>query len=34
VHYESGNGKDGAIILDPTAATSPILFFRFSSDSF
>jgi hypothetical protein len=34
VHYEDGNGKDGAIILDPTAATSPVLFFRFSADSF
>ena len=29
VHYENGSGKDGAIVLDPSSATSPILFFRF-----
>ena len=34
VHYESGNGQDGAIVLDPTSATSPMLFFRFAADSF
>jgi hypothetical protein len=34
VHYEDGTGKDGAIVLDPTAATSPILFFRFQGQSF
>jgi len=34
VHYENGSGKDGAIVLNPTAATSPVLFFRFASQSF
>jgi hypothetical protein len=34
VHYENGSGKDGAIVLDPTAATSPIVFFRFATPSF
>ncbi len=34
VHYENGNGEDGAIVLDPTSATSPILFFRFQGQSF
>jgi hypothetical protein len=34
VHYENGNGDDGAIVLDPTAASSPILFFRFSTQNF
>jgi hypothetical protein len=34
VHYENGSGKDGAIVLDPTAATSPVLFFRFATPSF
>jgi hypothetical protein len=36
VHYEkkSSGEVDGAIIVNPTAATSPILFFRFTSDSF
>jgi len=34
VHYENGSGKDGAIVLDPTAAMSPVLFFRFTTDSF
>ena len=34
VHFEHGGGDDGAIVLDPTAATSPVLFFRFSADSF
>jgi hypothetical protein len=34
VHYQNGSGQDGAIVLDPTAATSPILFFRFAADSF
>ncbi len=34
VHYENGNGEDGAIVLDPTSATSPILFFRFEDQSF
>jgi hypothetical protein len=34
VHYENGDGKDGAIVLDPTAATSPVLFFRFDGQTF
>lgn len=34
VHYENGNGEDGAIILDPTSATSTVLFFRFQAQSF
>ena len=34
VHYVDGSGKDGAIVLDPTAADSPVLFFRFSSQKF
>jgi hypothetical protein len=34
VHYENGNGKDGAIVLDPTSASSPLLFFRFSGETF
>jgi hypothetical protein len=34
VHYENGAGKDGAIVLDPTAASSPMLFFRFSGETF
>jgi hypothetical protein len=33
VHYENGQ-TDGAIVLDPTSATSSTLFFRFTSDSF
>jgi len=34
VHYEDGDGEDGAIVLDPTAATSPVLFFRFQGQTF
>ncbi len=34
VHYENGNGEDGAIVLDPSSATSPVLFFRFQGQSF
>jgi hypothetical protein len=34
VHYENGDGKDGAIVLNPTLATSQVLFFRFASQSF
>ncbi len=34
VHYENGRGNDGAIVLDPTSATSPVLFFRFQADTF
>jgi hypothetical protein len=34
VHYENGNGNDGAIVLDPTAATPTILFFRFEGQTF
>jgi hypothetical protein len=34
VHYQNGTSTDGAIVLDPTSPTSPILFFRFASQSF
>ncbi len=34
VHYKNGSNEDGALVLSPTAATSPILFFKFTSDSF
>lgn len=34
VHYENGAGKDGALVLDPTSASSPMMFFRFSADTF
>jgi hypothetical protein len=34
VHYENGSTTDGAIVLDPTAATSRILFFRFATETF
>jgi hypothetical protein len=34
VHYEDGTSQDGAIVLDPTAATSPVVFFRFTDQSF
>jgi hypothetical protein len=34
VHYQDGSSQDGAIVLDPTAATSPVLFFRFTDQSF
>jgi hypothetical protein len=34
VHYENGSTNDGAIVLDPTAATSPIVFFRFTTETF
>jgi hypothetical protein len=33
VHYENGY-NDGAIFLDPTAVMSPVLFFRFTDQSF
>jgi hypothetical protein len=34
VHYQDGTSQDGAIVLDPMAATSPVLFFRFTDESF
>jgi hypothetical protein len=34
VHYVNGNAEDGAIVLDPTSATSPVLFFRFQGQTF
>ena len=34
VHYVDGTGRDGAIVLDPSSASSPVIFFRFSSQSF
>ena len=34
VHYDDGSGRDGAIVLDPTSTNSPVVFFRFSSQSF
>lgn len=34
VHYHSGGGQDGAIIIDPLSTPAHVLFFRFSTDSF
>jgi len=34
VHYEDGSGEDGAIVLNPTEATSQMLFFHFTSQTF
>jgi hypothetical protein len=34
VHYEHGDGDDGAIVLNPKAATPSILFFRFTDQTF
>ena len=34
VHYKDGNGGDGAIVLNPMAATPSILFFHFANQSF
>jgi hypothetical protein len=34
VHYESGNGHDGAIVLEPLSTSPHMLFFRFSTDTF
>ncbi len=34
VHYQNGSSEDGALVLDPTAASSPIVFFRFANTSF
>jgi hypothetical protein len=34
VHYEDGTSNDGAIVLNPTAATPSIVFFRFSDETF
>lgn len=34
VHYEDGSGDDGAIVLDPMAPSSPVLFFRFEGQTF
>jgi len=34
VHYKNGSGNDGAIVLSPTAADSPVIFLRFSSQNF
>ncbi len=34
VHYENGSSTDGAIVLNPTSASSSMLFFRFSADNF
>ena len=33
VHYQDGTSQDGAIVLDPMAATSPVLFFRFTDQA-
>ena len=33
VHYKNGT-QDGAIFLDPTAAMSPVLYFRFTNQTF
>jgi hypothetical protein len=34
VHYEDGTSQDGALVLDPTSATSPVVFFNFTGQSF
>jgi hypothetical protein len=34
VHYHSGGGQDGALVIDPLSTPAHILFFRFSTDSF
>ncbi|MEO8797311.1 MAG: hypothetical protein ABI551_05445 [Polyangiaceae bacterium] len=34
VHYQNGNSTDGAIVLDPSTANAPVVFLRFSGDSF
>jgi hypothetical protein len=30
VHYENGTSEDGALVLDPLSASSPVVFFRFT----
>lgn len=34
VHYEDGTSQDGAIVVNPMSSTSPIVFFRFTDQSF
>lgn len=34
VHYQNGTTTDGAIVLDPSTANAPVVFLRFSGDSF
>jgi hypothetical protein len=34
VHYQDGKSQDGAIVLDPMASTSPVVFFRFTDETF
>jgi hypothetical protein len=34
VHYENGDGNDGALFIDPLSAQAHGLFFRFKTDSF
>ena len=34
IHYYSGNGQDGAIVIDPLSTPAHVLFFRFSDDGF
>ena len=34
VHYHSGGGNDGALVLNPLSATPHMIFSRFSTDSF
>lgn len=34
VHYHSGNGQDGAMVIDPLSSPAHMLFFRFSTDTF
>lgn len=34
IHYQSGSGQDGALVLEPESETPRFLFFRFASDKF
>ena len=34
VHYQNGHSDDGAIVLDPSSSNAPVVFLRFSGDSF
>jgi hypothetical protein len=34
VHYENGTSTDGALVLNPSAASPTVVFFRFSTQTF